>query len=139
MHMAAKKSATKPKHPGGRPTKLNAAMIEAAKAYLDDTEIVGVHTLLPTIEGLALHLGITRETVYDWETKNPEFSDIVGKLRSAQAQKLIQNSLVGRYNPTIAKLILSGKHGYVEKSEVDNNHSGAVQFVNDVPRAKASN
>jgi hypothetical protein len=104
-----------------------------------------------------LKLGISRETVYDWEKvpysgdelevkEKPEytekrelhqqFSDIVKELRSAQAEKLIQNSLQNRYNPTIAKLILSGKHNYVEKSEVDQNVKGDVTFINDVPRPK---
>ena len=137
------------KNPGGRPTKLTPEIIEKARNYVDETMNVGVHVLLPTIEGLALELEISRETVYDWENvpektaKNKEivelhqqFSDIVKQLRVAQGQKLIQNSLIGRYNPTIAKLILSGKHNYVEKTEVDQNVSGNVSFINDVPRPK---
>lgn len=112
----------------GRPTSLNEELITQSKTYLDECSGVGTNTLLPTIEGLALAVKISRETVYAWEeqgklTENngsllERFSDIVKELRSAQAQKLMQNSLHGRYNPMIAKLLLS-KHGYVEKSETD--------------------
>lgn len=135
----------------GRPTKLNEEVLTAAEAYVTEQQNMSAQVLLPTIEGLALVLKISRDTVYDWE-KVPEetelnvedrllhqrFSDIVKTLRAAQAEKLIQNSLTGRYNPTIAKLILSGKHNYVEKSEVDNNHTGEVTFTNDVPRPDKS-
>lgn len=135
-------------HAGGRPTKLSQALIDAAARHVDEFD-VSTATLLPTIEGLALELNISRDTVYDWE-KVPEatdnnaedvelhlqFSYIVSNLRSKQAYKLIQNSLVNRYNPTIAKLILSGKHGYIEKSEVDQKLTGNVAFINDVPRPK---
>lgn len=125
-------------HPGGRPTKLTEELIEQAHAYVDRTKSIGTQEFLPTIEGLALELGIRRETVHAWANSgespaevdgsiNPlheEFSNIVDKLRAAQAQKLIQNSLLGRYNSTIAKLILSGKHGYVEQQSVDHTTKG---------------
>lgn len=121
--------------PAGRPTKLDDAMLEKAHAYVTQTSVMGVHVLLPTIEGLALELDLDRDTIYAWETvpelaEEPtdadvekrdlrtQFSYIVRRLRLSQAQKLLQNSLVGRYNPIITKLLLS-KHGYVEKSEQD--------------------
>jgi hypothetical protein len=124
---------------GGRPTKLTQELIDEAQKYLEETQNMGVQALLPTIEGLALKLHINRDTIYDWEkvpahkttdegnalefnqdaNLRQSFSDIVNDIRAAQAEKLIQNSLAGRYNPTIAKLILSGKHNYVEKQETD--------------------
>lgn len=103
-----------------------------ALAYVVDRSADRV--LLPTIEGLANTLEVSRDSLYEWES-DKDFSDILEKLRQCQAEKLIQLGLQGRYNATIAKMMLS-KHGYVEKSEVDNNINGAVQFVNDVPRPK---
>lgn len=102
----------------GRPKKLTPELMEEARKYLSEMDI-SIHTLLPTIEGLAIALHISRDTVYEWEKENDEFSDIVAQLRADQGQKLIQNALLGKYNATIAKLILSGKHGYVEKTETD--------------------
>jgi len=104
--------------PGGRPTILTEELIEQARQHLLSFDI-SVGTLLPTIEGLALELHIHRDTLYAWEKQNKEFSDILEQMRQLQASKLIQNSILNRYNPTIAKMILSGKHGYVEKSEQD--------------------
>lgn len=102
----------------GRPKKLTPELMEEARKYLSEMDI-SIHTLLPTIEGLAIALHISRDTVYEWEKENKDFSDIVNQLRADQGQKLIQNALLGKYNATIAKLILSGKHGYVEKTETD--------------------
>ena len=104
-----------------RPTKLTPELMEQARKHVDEFDN-SLATLLPTVEGLALELHISRETVYAWAKENDTFSDIVNDLKAKQAQKLIQNTVINRYNPTIAKLILSGKHGYVEKSEVDNKH-----------------
>lgn len=73
---------------------------------------------LPTIEGLANHLDINKTTVYEWESKYPEFSDDISKLRQSQAEELINNGLAGTYNPAITKVLLT-KHGYVEKNETD--------------------
>jgi len=71
---------------------------------------------LPTIEGLAVYLGIARNTVYDWEDKYKDFSHIIEELRAIQADRLINNGMSGDYNPTIAKVLLT-KHGYREGVE----------------------
>ena len=120
-----------------RPTKLTEELLQKAKEHLATFD-VSAYTLLPTIEGLALELQINRDTIYQWEKENDEFSDIVSEIREKQAQKLIQLSLAGKYNASIAKLILSGKHGYVEKSEQDLTTNGKdliqpilVKFVGD--------
>jgi hypothetical protein len=125
--------------PAGRPTEYSEKILQKAIEYLDsceDDEIqqtIGMSAKgtelfknkvvvnLPTIEGLALHLGIHRDTIYEWEKsknedesfKYPEFSDILGKLRAKQANMLINKGLSGDYNPTIAKVLLT-KHGYRE-------------------------
>lgn len=72
---------------------------------------------LPSIEGLANELKISRETVYDWERKYPEFSDIIKRVRQEQAKRLIDCGLSGDYNPTIAKVLLT-KHGYRDSQEL---------------------
>lgn len=76
-----------------------------------------IRVKLPTIEGLAVHLKVNRDTIYDWETKYPEFSDILGELRAIQADRLLNNGLSGDYNPVIAKVLLT-KHGYRDSQEV---------------------
>lgn len=71
---------------------------------------------VPTIEGLALHLKVRTQTLYEWEKTYPEFSDIMGTVRQKQADRLISGGLSGKYNPTIAKVLLT-KHGYREGIE----------------------
>ena len=121
----------KPKHAGGRPTIYDEHIIKRTKAYLDlcedttEQETIGVSAKgtelfknkvkvsLPTIEGLAYFLGISRDTIYDWCKEHKEFSYIIEDLRAKQAQELINKGLSGDYNPTIAKVLLT-KHGYRE-------------------------
>lgn len=78
---------------------------------------------LPKAEGLALKLDVSRDTLYEWAGEHKKFSDILERVNQLQANRVIDRSLSGDYNPTIAKLLL-GKHGYHDKQEVE--HTGDV-------------
>lgn len=93
-----------------RPSIFSEQILEKARSYLlreSDSE------LLLTIEGLALHLGVSRSTIYEWESTHSEFSDILEVLRQKQTVSLINNGLCGKFNATMSKMMLS-KHGYYE-------------------------
>lgn len=137
------------RHPGGRPTKLNKAIIELAWTYIipsylvdgkiaktvidpnnfinyegEDAPVIKagyeMHgDIVPTIEGFAQYIGVSRETCYAWEREHKEFSDIMDGIRQRQGRMLINGALGNKFNPTISKLLLSSKHGYVEKSATD--------------------
>lgn len=126
---------------GGRPTKYSKKMITQVDKYLlarqDETEekikyqsenstgyYEKTNVKLPTIEGFALFVGVNKTTLYEWADKHPEFSNALGKIRTEQRERLIDNGLSGDYNPTIAKLILSSNHGMNEKKEVDHTSGG---------------
>jgi hypothetical protein len=99
----------------GRPTIYEALTVaKAVKAYVEKRQ---AKRYIPTIEGLAVHLGVSRDTLYEWEDKYPDFSDILEQLRAAQADQLIQNGLIGYFNSTITKLMLT-KHGYADRQEL---------------------
>lgn len=83
---------------------------------------------LPTIEGLAVYLGIHKDTVYEWEKTYPEFSDVISVLRGKQSKELINKGLSGDYNPIIAKLLLM-KHGYADKQEIDQHVTGELKYA----------
>ena len=102
--------------PAGRPQEYNPTYTEQAKEYLQrcDADLKE----LPSIEGLAVFLGIARSTIYEWKNKYPAFSDIVEKILAEQSKKLINNGLSGKFNASITKLILT-KHGYSDKTETD--------------------
>jgi DNA-packaging protein gp3 len=109
-----------------RPSEYEAAKI--AKGVSDYIASCKTNNYLPTIEGLAVHLGVWRSTLYDWadpksDVYHKEFHDIFEQLRAAQASQLLQNGLVNNYNSTITKLMLT-KHGYNDKSEVDHTTKG---------------
>ena len=101
----------------GRPSKLTDALIEQAGRYATkDYRLQG--EVIPTIEGLALFLNVSRSTLYNWKGENQEFLDILESLMSMQAKELFSNGLTGDFNPTITKLILT-KHGYSDRVEQD--------------------
>lgn len=107
-------------NPVGRPSKLNDELMKKAYAYIycvgEQAQWAARGNVIPTLEDFALYLHISRETIYAWEKENEEFSDIVEAIRQDQANGLINGALSGKLNVTIAKLILSGKHGYVEQT-----------------------
>lgn len=127
------------KHAGGRPTKYDDTMVGKTYEYInscvDEIEIfdktVGdksntyeriLKTNIPTVAGLAIHLGVNKTTLYEWSKEYKEFSNALDDLSAIQENKLLNGGVSGSYNSTISKLILSSNHGYKEKSETDNNH-----------------
>jgi len=124
--------------PGGRPTKYNDEILSKAKDYVDGGYIE-CGDVIPQMAGLAIELSISRETIYDWcdDPEKQEFSDIVGRCLRAQERKLLNGSLKGDLNPTIAKLILT-KHGYSERVQQEHmgenggpiEHDWTVRLVN---------
>lgn len=121
--------------PAGRPTEYNSQVLSDAINYVqnfsnDSKEGQTLKVNLPTIEGLALYLEISRSTLYLWQKEYKEFSDIIEVLQQKQAQVLINNGLSGNYNPTIAKVLLT-KHGYTDKQEIDQKteHSGGINIT----------
>ena len=98
------------KHAGGRPTKYTPELLEECHRYLTD------YNTLPSIAGLAIRLGISRETLQAWARDNDkeEFSHIYTQLLAKQEDELIRNGLMGHFNASITKMILT-KHGYSDK------------------------
>lgn len=98
-----------------RPTKYNEEILRKTVAYIASCEddLKNRIVNLPSIEGLAYEIGISRSTIYEWQKENKEFSDILEDLLAKQARALLNNGLSGSYNSTIAKVILT-KHGFRE-------------------------
>jgi hypothetical protein len=110
----------KSKNPVGRPNEL-LDVLELAKKYaMGDWQIVG--DVIPSVAGLACYTGKRRTTMYDYASKNEEFSDILEAILALQENKLLNGSLAGNMNSTIAKLILT-KHGYSDKQDISANIS----------------
>ncbi len=84
---------------------------------------------LPTIEGFALFIGVSKKSLYNWEKEYPQFLHALRKIEAEQQKRLINNGLSGDYNPTIAKLILSSNHGMREKSDVTSDDKPFLQGI----------
>lgn len=109
----------------GRPTKYSDEMIGKATQYLhikrpSRDEHGQIDEVMPSIEGLALHLMVHRDTIWQWckEEDKKDFSDIVEAIFQKQGKTLVNQGAIGNFNPTISKLLLS-KHNYREQTEID--------------------
>ena len=102
----------------GPPTKYNAEIVSKAWQYLDVYEDLG--DMIPSVEGLAMYLRLSRETLYAWDKQKEkqDISDILSKLKAKQLKVLIDNGLSGKFNAQITKLVL-GLHGIREKTDTD--------------------
>ena len=126
----------------GRPTKYDPKFIESVMEYImlhQDVEKenegkygginYSIRAKLPTIEGFASFIKVTKSSLYEWEAKYPEFSYALEELRREQKERLINEGLSGNYNSTIAKLILSSNHGMSDKVSNDLTTGGlAINF-----------
>jgi hypothetical protein len=98
-----------------RPTDYNEAILELSKSYLKN---LPKEEKVHSIEGLADYLDISRTTIYDWisQEDKAEFSYIVGQILNKQGKTLINKGLIGEFNQSITKVMLT-KHGYREGIE----------------------
>ena len=105
----------------GRPTLYSEETIVKAEEYLascvdtmenkgtEDKPFLVPAVKLPSIEGLSLYLGVTRECLYEWGRVHPLFSDTLEKLRAKQAEKLLNNGLSGTYNSSFHQITVCEK------------------------------
>jgi hypothetical protein len=118
-----------------RPTEYQEAYVEMVHDYLNDcedqydSEKKEYLVKLPTVEGFADYVGHNKTTIYEWVKIYPEFSNAIDRIKNHQLNKLINKGLSGKYNATIAKLLLSGNHNIREKSEQDITSDGKALQV----------
>lgn len=115
-----------------RPTEYNVDVLQRAREYLHQLpEDEAIHS----IEGFAQHVGVSRSTIYLWESQkiDQEFSDIVEELREKQAKTLVNKGLKGEFQPSITKVMLT-KHGYREGIDQTTNDNDLPSPIINVPR-----
>lgn len=121
-----------PIQPLGRPSKLEQAL-ERAKTYLKGGYLEN-EEVIPTLAGLAWYAHISRSTLYEYKKISEEFSDTLEAILALQETKLINKSLLGEFNPTLAKLMLAN-HGYSDKvkqelaGEIENKIPPALNII----------
>ncbi|GIW67912.1 MAG: hypothetical protein KatS3mg096_780 [Candidatus Parcubacteria bacterium] len=97
--------------------------IEVSKDYIENPQ--KYQDVIPTVEGLAVALGVSREVIYDWAKKDEIVFHTLKFLNTVQSKKLITGGLLNKFNAAITKLLLS-RHGYIEKTEVEEKISGST-------------
>jgi hypothetical protein len=125
---------TKKKAYGGRPTLYSEEMQKKADEYLDfslfetySKEIVvkdQIQTInlerpnsIPSIASLALHLGVHRETLYNWAKAERQFFDTLEHLRQKQQHFLEYHGLTRGYDSGFAKFLAVNVTEYKDKVE----------------------
>ncbi len=104
--------------PAGRPSLYTPELLEKAYEYLEVWQTLE-HNVMPSIAGLSVFLGVSRETCRAWqlEADKEEFSGICRELMAKQELILADKGLTGDFNPTITKLMLT-KHSYSDRQEL---------------------
>ena len=100
-------------------TKKTEQLVKKAKKIVEEwkQQERKIPEVVPTIEGLALELGITRKTFYKYAREDETFKRIKDEVEEMQIRRLIQLGLMGKVRPEIVKLLLA-KHGFMDKTEV---------------------
>lgn len=110
----------------GRPTKYTPELVEAARHYAEQFKELGDE--FPSACGLALHLGISRQLIYDWskDEEKAEFLYILERIQCKQENVLLNKGIIGEFNSNITKLVL-GKHGYSDRQEHTGKDGGPIE------------
>ena len=120
------------KHPGGRPTKYKPDVFKKIEQYM---QMCGKEQMaLPSIEGLAVYLDISKDTIYEWGKKYKEFSDAVKRIADKQKIQLMDDGMYGgkEINAAMAIFLLKVNHGMQEKGTTAFRASGkemVIEFI----------
>lgn len=136
-----------PKNPEGRPLAFKSvAELEAKIAdYFDycdhriqqvyspkSESVIEVINPAPyTMSGLASHLGVDRDTILNYSKKTEYFGTVKAAREKVHAD--VETRLMEK-NATGAIFNLKNNFGWKDKTEIDQNVTGDVKFINDVPR-----
>jgi len=79
-----------------------------------------------TITGLALYLDTSRKVLCEYEDERPEFSNAIKKAK-VKIENFTEEQLYNSKNVAGVIFNLKNNYGWVDKREVDNNHSGKIE------------
>lgn len=112
---------------GGRNTLYKESVCdEMRKFYARDKVIVLANKIipneLPTVEGFAIKLGVSRDTLYEWAKVHEEFSDTMSFCKLITKEFLVQNGLRGLYATNFAIFVATNMTDLKSKQEEDNSN-----------------
>ena len=87
--------------------------------YISEKNAAGV-ALIPDVEGLALFLGVSRSTLYEWQNSRPgEYSDTIKRTLNAIAAAKKQLALMGKIPPLVFATDFNNNHGYTQQQNIE--------------------
>lgn len=101
-----------------KPQKTQKRKVYHQNGTLKCEETVVVAQTLPTFQGFARKIGVSRDTLLEWCEKHGEFSDAYARAREMQEEILVVNAMGGLYNAQFAQFFAKNCLGYREKQEV---------------------
>lgn len=135
---------TKEKHAGGRPTDYYPEICEDFESHFRQGQ---------SVLEVAVELGVTRQTLYNWAEAHEEFFDALTRGREVsqawwerQGREMLQDtdeydaetkiSTKRRINDRLWSKNVSCRFrdDWTDKSEIQ--HSGSVQIIDDIPKGK---
>ncbi|HAA2044826.1 TPA_asm: hypothetical protein GEA40_02370 [Campylobacter jejuni] len=78
--------------------------------------------------GLAVYLGITMQTLGEWE-KDKDFGEIVSQAKQKCEMDILNHFLIGTYTPSVSMFLLKNQHGYVDKQEVVSDNVQKIEII----------
>ncbi|EAK3263296.1 hypothetical protein PX387_001464 [Campylobacter coli] len=78
--------------------------------------------------GLAVYLGITMQTLGEWE-KDKDFGEIVSQAKQKCEMDILNHSLIGTYTPSVSMFLLKNQHGYVDKQEILSDNVQKIEII----------
>lgn len=78
--------------------------------------------------GLAVYLGITIQTLGEWE-KDKDFGEIVSQAKQKCEMDILNHSLIGTYTPSVSMFLLKNQYGYVDKQEVVSDNVQKIEII----------
>jgi hypothetical protein len=94
---------------GGRPTKYSIKLAEVAFRVLADPNSV------VSTGYLAVLLGISRSTLYEWQSQHPEFADAIKMGKALQESWLAKRLILGLGDQRGLMYLLINLHGWSHK------------------------
>ncbi|EHN6916666.1 hypothetical protein KJK76_001505 [Campylobacter jejuni] len=108
-------------------------LISKIESYFDERVVLketkeSVIFAPKTKVGLAVHLGISMQTLNNWE-KNEDFGEIVSKAKQRCELDILNHSLIGTYTPSVSMFLLKNQHGYVDKQEILSDNVQKIEII----------
>ena len=113
----------------GRPSKYNPRLNKIVMKYINNAK---KSRDFPTVEKLAMVLGVGVRTLYDWGAEYIEFSHTLETLRDLQRHMLLTNGLSGKYNSRFAIFLFKASHKMRENEPVVENNTNYMNISPDI-------